>query len=429
MKKYMSLLVLVLASLMLVLAACAPEREGVSEEKDSSTETTEGTESKDEAGDMPEKPESLVVWINDEDIAEDVQVEIFDRYTEETGIEIEFQRVPMPDQVQELSLAGPTGDGPDLFFQPQDTLGDIIAQGLAVPIEFTEEELKGFSEVATDAFTYDGEVYGAPVAVETYFAYYNKSLIDTPPETIEDVLEMSKEITDASQDKYGFLVSPEFYYLYSFMNAYGGYVFGEENGVYDPTDVGLDNEGSIEGLSKYKEFLDEGLMPKTLTVDIMDGLFKEGKVGMVISGPWNMPLYKEALGDDVATAPLPKMNGEVAPSFVGVKSWLVSYYSDHPEWAADLAKFMTNDENSQYYYDITGELAPRPEILENVTDEMYAGYTEQVPHGTLMPNIPEMSAVWDMDVAIELINNGSDVESAVKDTVQSIKDKIAATGQ
>ncbi|GAE92225.1 maltose/maltodextrin ABC transporter [Gracilibacillus boraciitolerans JCM 21714] len=271
---------------------------------------------------------------------------------------------------------------------------------------------------------------GAPVAIETYFAYYNKSLMDSAPETIDDVFTMSQELTDASQDQYGFLVSPEFYYLYSFMNAYGGgYVFGETDGVYDPTDIGLDNEGSIEGLKKYKEFIDAGLLPKTLTVDVLDGLFKEGKVGMVISGPWNMPIYKEALGDDLATAPLPMMNGEVAPpSFVGVKSWLVSYYSENQEWAADLAKFMTNNENSQLYFDVTGELPPRPEILDAVEDSIYAGYTEQVPNGTLMPNIPEMSPVWDMDVAIELINNGSDVESAVKDTVQSIKDNIATMG-
>lgn len=431
MKKITSLLVLILISLTLVLVACAPDREGTEETSNEQESTTDTTDSNKEEGseELPDKPDSLVVWINDEDIAEDVQVNIFEKYTEETGIEIEYRRVPMPDQIQELSLAGPTGDGPDLYFQPQDRLGDVIAQGLAIPIDYTEDEQAGFNDVALDAFTYDGEIYGAPVAIETYFAYYNKSLIDTVPETIEDVFAMSEEITDASQDQYGFLVSPEFYYLYSFMNAYGGYVFGEEDGVYDSTDVGLDNEGAIEGLSKYKEFLDAGLMPKTLTVDIMDGLFKEGKVGMVISGPWNMPLYQEALGDNVATAPLPKMNGEIAPSFVGVKSWLVSYYSDHPEWAADLAKFMTNDENSQYYFDVTGELAPRPEILDSVTDEMYAGYTEQVPHGTLMPNIPEMAAVWDMDVAIELINNGSDVDSALNDTVQSIKDKIEATGQ
>lgn len=413
-------------SFVLLLAACAPEREGAEEaaNDDNGSDESQGNE---ESG-QTDKPEELVVWINDEDIAQDVSAQMFDKYTEETGIEVKFERVALPDQVQELSLAGPTGDGPDLFFQPQDSLGNIVAQGLAMPIEYTDEEKAAFTDVAMDAFTYECEIYGAPVAIETYFAYYNKSLMDSAPETIDDVFTMSQELTDASQDQYGFLVSPEFYYLYSFMNAYGGYVFGETDGVYDPTDIGLDNEGSIEGLKKYKEFIDAGLLPKTLTVDVLDGLFKEGKVGMVISGPWNMPIYKEALGDDLATAPLPMMNGEVAPSFVGVKSWLVSYYSENQEWAADLAKFMTNNENSQLYFDVTGELPPRPEILDAVEDSIYAGYTEQVPNGTLMPNIPEMSPVWDMDVAIELINNGSDVESAVKDTVQSIKDNIATMG-
>lgn len=410
----------------LILVACAPEREGAEEANENSEGTGEtgATEEAQEA----DKPEELVVWINDEDIAEDISVELFDKYTEETGIEISYRRVPMPDQVDELALAGPTGDGPDLYFQPQDRLGDVIAQGLALPIDYSEEEENSFTQVAIDAFTYDGEIYGAPVAVETYFAYYNKNLVDSVPETIDEVLEMSREVTDASNDQYGFLVSPEFYYLYTFINAYGGYVFGEKDGVYDPSDIGLDNEGAIEGLSKYQEFINEGLMPKTLTVDVLDGLFSEGKVGMVFSGPWNMPIYKEALGDDVATAPLPAMNGEIAPSFIGVKSWLVSYYSDHPEWAEDLAKFMTNDENSQLYYDVTGELPPRPEILDAVDDPMYAGYTEQVPHGTPMPNIPQMAQVWDMDIAIELINNGADVEEAVTETVQNIKDNIEVSG-
>ncbi|MFA9458175.1 extracellular solute-binding protein [Halalkalibacter sp. AB-rgal2] len=408
---------IVISSLVLVLAACGePDRDGANE-------------SDLEEGQGEEKPNELVVWINDEDIAEDVAKEMFDKYTEETGIEIVFNRVAIPDQVQDLSLAGPSGNGPDVFFQPHDSLGDIVAQGLALPMDYSADEMNQFSDVAIDAFTYDDEIYGAPVAVETYFAYYNKSIMEEPPATIEDVFEFSKEYTDTSQDQYGFLVAPEFYYLYSFINSHGGYVFGEEDGVYDPTDIGLNNEGAVAGLTQYKEFIDEGILPRTLTVDVMDGLFSEGKVGMVISGPWNLPIYEAALGEDLATAPLPQMNGEVAPSFVGVKSWLVSYYSEHPEWAEDLAKFLTNDENSQYYYEVTGEIPPRPEILDDITDPLYAGYAEQIEFGTPMPNIPAMSAVWDMDDAIEMINNGEDVAEVLDEIVEDIKAKIEVSGQ
>lgn len=413
-KKSLLWSLLLLLSISMILAACAPDRE--SEDLDSS-------------GKEAEKPDQLVVWVNDEDIAEEVSQQMFNEYTEKTGIKIVLERVSLPDQIQELALAGPAGDGPDLFFQPQDRLGDVVSQGLALPIDYSDEELTGFSEAAVDAFTYEGEIYGAPVAIETYFAFYNKSIMNKPPTTIDEVFEMSKEFTDRSQDKYGFLVSPEFYYLYSFINSYGGYVFGEEGGVYDPEDIGLNNDGAVEGLTKYQEFITEGLLPKTLTVDILDGLFKEGKAGMVISGPWNMPIYAEALGDDLATAPLPQMNGEVAPSFVGVKSWLISYYSKHPDWAEDLAKFLTNDENSQHYYDITGELPPRQDILDKINDPIYAGYTEQIEYGTPMPNIPAMSAVWDMDNAIELINNGEDVKEVLDDVVQNIKDKISISGK
>ena len=419
--------VVLFLSLLLLLSACAPERDV--EEPNNSNNAGENGNNDGEASEssLPEKPDQLVVWVNDEDIAVEISQQLFDRYTEETGIEIVMEKVAQPDQVQDLALAGPAGDGPDLFFQPQDRLGDVVAQGLAVPFEYKDDELAGFSQAAIDAFTYEGDIYGAPVAIETYFAYYNKSLIDEVPETIEEVFEMSKDFTDPSQDKYGYLVSPEFYYLYSYINGYGGYVFGEEGGVYDPEDIGLNNEGAIEGLTKYQEFIKEGLLPKTLTVDVLDGLFTEGKVGMVVSGPWNLPVYGEALGDDLATAPLPKVNGEGAPSFVGVKSWLTSYYSENQEWAQHLAKFLTNDENSQLYYDVTGELPPRDNILDQISDPIYAGYTEQIQYGTPMPNIPEMSAVWDMDNAIELIVGGEDVKEMLDEVVENIKDKIALT--
>lgn len=381
-----------------------------------------------EEGELPDKPEQLVVWVNDnegsEDSAEEIFEEYFKNYTEETGIDIVLEVIPMGDQVQDLALAGPAGNGPDIFFQPQDRLGDVVAQGLAIPIVYTDDEISGFSEAAIDAFTYEGEIYGAPVAIETYFVYYNKSIIDEYPETIEEVFDMSLAFTNRENDEYGFLISPEFYYLYTFINSNGGYIFGEEDGIYDVDDIGLDNEGSVTGLEKYMEFINADILPKTLTVDVLDGLFTDGKVGMVVSGPWTIPDYQRALGDDLATAPLPKMDGEIAPSFVGVKSWLVSSYSENPEWAMDLAKFLTNDQSSQLYHDLTGELPPRPVILETIDDPIYAGHTEQIEYGTPMPNIPEMSAVWDMDDAIQLIINGEDVKEVLTDTVQNIKDQI-----
>ena len=150
-KTLLSLLVFI--TFALILSACAPERD-----VENVGNNTGGQESSDTEVGTPEKPDSLLVWINDEDIAEDVSLEIFERYTEETGIEVEYERVALPDQLQELALAGPTGDGPDLFFQPQDRLGDAVTQGLAVPFNYTDEELNGFSEAAIDAFTYEGEI-------------------------------------------------------------------------------------------------------------------------------------------------------------------------------------------------------------------------------------------------------------------------------
>src|SRR5699024_3950277 len=65
-------------------------------------------------GEMPEKPKELIVWVNDNDNAQEAIAKRFEDFTEKTGIEIVLEVVPEPDQVQKLSLAGPAGDGPDL---------------------------------------------------------------------------------------------------------------------------------------------------------------------------------------------------------------------------------------------------------------------------------------------------------------------------
>ncbi|MDZ7836402.1 MAG: hypothetical protein U5K84_14755 [Alkalibacterium sp.] len=113
-----------------VLAAC-----GTGDNTDDSTgdtsedtteETTEDTGSEETANeDTPEKPESLHIWVNDEEAQLNAYDEITANFTEEHGIEVEVTPYSMLEQTEGMSLDGPAGQGPDLFFQPHDRMGDI----------------------------------------------------------------------------------------------------------------------------------------------------------------------------------------------------------------------------------------------------------------------------------------------------------------
>jgi arabinogalactan oligomer / maltooligosaccharide transport system substrate-binding protein len=406
-----------------VLAACGPKRDVGQVKENNKGNTTENVE----------KPEKLVVWVNDEEKQKQALNDIFKKYTEKTGIKVEMVAVSMLDQVKKIALDGPAGKGPDIFYQPHDRIGDIVLQGLADPVDLGDAKSE-YSKTAVDAVTYDRQTYGVPFVVETYGLFYNKNLVPEAPKTMEELMKIAKEKTNPAKDQYGFLMeAANFYFVYPFFAGYGGYVFRNEDGKMDTSDIGLANDGAVKGAELVQSWFKNGYIPKEINQDVMNGLFTKGNVATVISGPWNIATYRDALGDKLATAPLPVLeNGEHPKSFVGVKAWMLSAYSKNKEWATDLMKFITNEENSLHYYEVAGEMPANEKALTNEkikNDPLISGFAEQIQYGEPMPNVPQMSQVWDpMGNALQFIAKGDNPKEVLKEAVKTIQDKIAASG-
>lgn len=421
MKKWLGIIVIFLLSVGF-LVACGPDNANDDPDEQANNE-----------GEMPEKPEKLIVWGNAEDVQKEALDEIVEKYEDETGIEVELVPIDMLDQIEKLDVEGPAGNGPDVIFQPHDRIGDLVIRGLVDPVTLGDEESE-YTETALEAVTYEDDYWGFPAVIETYAMYYNKSLVDKEPETMEDLMEIAENNTDASNDEFGFLMEADnFYYIYPFFAGYGSYVFENKDGNYDIDDIGLDNEGSIEGGELVQSWYENGYIPQDLTPDIMSGLFQEGKVATVLNGPWMAREYGKALGDDLGAVILPLLdNGEHPKSFVGVKSYMLSYYSENKEWAQDLMAFMTNKENSLLYYDIAGEMPPRDDALDDAViadDEIFSAFAEQTEYGEPMPSVPAVQQIWDpINDALDFISKGEPVDEVLKEAVETIREQIESSG-
>ena len=197
--------------------------------------------------------------------------------------------------------------------------------------------------------------------------------------------------------------------------------FDEATG-YDADDIGLANEGAIAGAKMIQSWFQDGLIPVGMTGDYMNGAMRDGKVGMVITGPWALPDYTAALGDKLKVAPIPTIDGNPAASFSGVKGWFVSEYSENKYWATDLALFITNAQSSVTYFDIAGEIPARDDIT--IDDELRNGILAQAAFAQPMPNIPEMSQVWGpINDALGFISQGEPVDEVLAEAVELIKEK------
>ena len=439
MKKWLSMFLLMVL-LVGLLVACGPDNakpENNGNDNNNTEETNgnnNGNNSEGEAEvDMPEKPEVLKLWVNAEEKQEDAVTQITDKYTEETGIEVELVPVDMLEQVEKLDVEGPAGNGPDIIFQPHDRIGDLVLRGLVEPVNLGNVE-SDYTDTALEAVQYDGEYWGYPAVIETYGMYYNKSLVEEEPETMADIMDIAERDTDASNDEFGFLMeAANFYFVYPFFSGNGAYVFANNEGVYDISDIGLANEGAIEGGQLVQSWFTEGYIPQDLTPDIMNGLFTEGKVSTVLNGPWMVREYQDALGDDLGVMTLPLLdNGEHPKSFVGVKSYMLSYYSENQEWAEDLMAYITNFDNSMLYYDVAGEIPPRDDAMSDsiiADDPIYSAFAEQTNYGEPMPSVPAMQQVWDpINDALNFIGKDEPVDEVLEEAVQIIHDQIEASG-
>src|SRR5699024_2635514 len=302
-------------ALFFVLAACGPQEDS-------------GEKAGGEQEGSKNSEYDLLVW---EDVEKSEGIEdAIQKFEEENDVTIKVVEETYAQQIEKLRLDGPAGTGPDVLTMPNDQIGTAVIEGLIEELNVEEDITSIYTDVAMDSQIVEGKIYGLPKSVETTVLFYNKDIVseDELPETLDDWYDLSKDLTN--DDNFGLLaLFDQIYYANSVLSGYGGYIFGEdENGDYDPSDIGLNNDGAIEGAELMQKFYTEKLFPSGIIgeqgIQVLDSLFSEGKAAAVISGPWNVEPFSDA-GINYGVTKLPELsNGENMSSFNNVKSYNVS---------------------------------------------------------------------------------------------------------
>lgn len=435
MKKSIRLLFVLL--FIIVLAACTkPGETGEKVEVDKEDEKDDVSTEVEEL--EPEEDASLVVWSNVE-TGEGEWIEyVAEKFTEEYGFPVKIEDVSHTDAPGKLQTDGPAGLGGDVFTAPHDHVGNMNTAGLIYENYFTDEYKERFMESAMQGVSIvsDDELktYGFPLAIETVALYYNQDLLDEmgyePAETMEELMEQSKNFMEKNPESYGFMLEPgNFYYTHAFLGGYGGYIFGDNN--TDSDDLGLNNEGAIKAGELMKKIQTE-LLPikkEDLSGDVINSYFVEGKLLYNMAGPWALKAYlDEEMNIGIKT--MPKLENDVVPTtFSGVKALFVNSYSDYPKAATIFAKFATSDEMLLKRYEMTNQLPPSNALIESEIiqgDEYSLAFMEQAQYSISMPNIPAMEVVWGaMEVAFTAIWNGAEEPKPALDKgTQQIREAI-----
>lgn len=367
----------------------------------------------------------LLIWADD--TRSGIMKGLAKEFTAKYKVEVEIQEINFGEIRDQLSVAGPAGKGPDILIGPHDWIGQLIVNGLIEPIDLGNKK-KDFSSVAISAFSWGKELYGVPYAIESIGLIYNKKLIPQAPKTWNELKTIGKKLSNKAQQRWGFaLPQPDPYHSFPVMTAGGAYVFGENpDGTLNPDDIGLNTPGGVRGMRLFKELIDEEIMPLGIDYNTMTTLFKEGKVGMIITGPWAFDDLRQA-NIDYGFAPIPTIDGKKPRPFVGVQAFMISSFSKNKLLAkAFLDEYVITKETMIALYE-KGHRPPvyLPALKEVKDDEINAVY-QSASEGIPMPSIPEMNSVWSAwSDAIELVLNGKlTAEEAMNEAVGQIRTAI-----
>lgn len=346
------------------------------------------------------------------------------QFTEEYGVPVVVQQLGFGDIRDNLKVAGPAGEGPDIMIGAHDWLGELSASGLVAPIDLGSKR-SDFTDASIAGFTYDGQLYGMPYAVENLAFVYNADLISEAPSDWDEVRDLAISLKDAGSVSYGYAIQEnDPYHFFPLQTSFGGYVFGVNNdGTYNADDVGIDSSGSIAALSWLENMVEEGNSPQGLDYGSMHAMFFEGETAMIITGPWALGDIRNS-GINYAIAPIP---GGGKP-FLGVQGFMVSQFSENvPMAQAFLTEFVAQTEPMFTLFEEGGRPPAYIPALEMVEDEDLAGYGAAGREGLPMPAIPEMSAVWgSWGDAVALVVQGQiSADEAFQNAATQIRNTIA----
>ena len=361
-------------------------------------------------------PLRLLVWINGDKGYNGLQ-RVGDAFAKESGVQVVVQHPEgAPDKFQAAAAAG---KGPDIMCWPHDRVGEWAKSGLVVPVRPNKRIRDEIDDSAWRAFTYRGQVWGYPLAIESVGLIYTKALVPTPPETFEQVIEIDRKLKGQGKGAILWAYNQSFF-SWALLAGPGAFIFGRTPaGELDPTVVGVNNEGALKGVQLIERMVKDGHMPKGARYAEMEGAFARGQVAMMINGPWAWDNVKK-VGIDFGVAPIPAVvPGKPGKPFVGVLGCMITAPSKIKDVAREFIEnhLLKVDSLKTIGADVPlGVPANKAYYAELSADPRIKATMDNARAGEPIPNIPEMGRFFPaMDAALEAITSGRQASKAALD--------------
>ncbi|MGM9992293.1 MAG: extracellular solute-binding protein [Candidatus Bruticola sp.] len=352
-------------------------------------------------------------------------------FEKQTGLKVEFLKVPYRDLKNKFLVAAPAGLGPDIVVGAQDWIGMLTVAGLLSPIPDEVINQSDYVPVALDSVRFNQQIYMAPLCMECLAMFRNPDLMPERPKTTAELVAQAQRIQKESAGKInGFYFEiKEPYFSMPFLLAEGAYMIGKDSqGNYVPTDVGINTPGAAKGAEFLRDLSQKyDLIKQGSTENISRTLFLEGKAAVIPNGPWFLDQIRNS-GVHYVIDPFPVTDsGNLIKPFLGVQGFMLNKYSQRPQDAGKLMAFLSSPENMADMSKTSGRPPTKISALELCKDNKdIIAFADICANSVPMPTHPAAMQIWEpMRQSIELISKGQvDIPTELKTANDRIVQKI-----
>ncbi len=281
--------------------------------------------------------------------------EILDAFNKEhPDIKIELEHVPYSAYFSKIQTMMAAGIPPDAIFIGPMELRGFVGLDAMLPLDDFIKNDKGFRKTdyypaALNPYIINSKLYGLPNDVAVWAVIYNKDLfdkagVDYPKAnwTWQDFLVKSKAINkinpDGAHATFGCIFGS--YELWMWQNK-GNYY----DNNFNPKKSIFDSKANRQTFTFLHDLIYKHKVAPTQSEAQSLGswfeAFKTGRLGMYITGHWEVPQLHKVKTIRWDIAELPK--GKIKANFSGGSCFCIPKKAKHPEQAFKLIKFITGE--------------------------------------------------------------------------------------
>ncbi len=300
-----------------------------------------------EGGSQASGPEdiTLTVWCPQNQIDSGLMAEQQKAFAEANKDKwnITWETAPVGEDNAKTEILKDVDAAADVFFYANDQVQELVAAGAIARLGGDTEKMvnETIASAVVDTVKVDGALYGIPFTHNTFFMYYDKTLL-----TEEDIKSLDAIVAkDTAEGVYNF----------NFDSA-GGWKLGAWYYGAGCSVFGADGSDLAAGCDWNKE---TGVAVTNYLIDLLNNakvgnglaaeeLAAEHKLAAWFDGSWNYDKYYQALGDDLGMAVLPSYTLEgkeyQLKGFYGSKAIGVNAKSKNAAAAVAFAAYLGGEE-------------------------------------------------------------------------------------